>query len=82
MRFVVDTNVFDLLLEEGLVATVNRLQSLGECELLTTYVQEDELAKVPDNLETRTVVGDQDHLRRARHQHLGWDAVGRRFLGC
>jgi hypothetical protein len=36
MRFVVDSNVFDLLLAEGLVATVNRLQVSGECELLTT----------------------------------------------
>jgi predicted nucleic acid-binding protein len=47
-RFCLDTNVFDLIVAEGLVDAVNRLQDGGVCELLVCYAQEQEIARMKD----------------------------------
>ena len=47
-RFMLDTNVFDLVVSERLVDALNGLQEDGICELLVCYVQQDELARIPD----------------------------------
>lgn len=49
MKFMLDTNIFDAIIAEpGMVDRLNKLSEAGKVILLTTHIQEDELAAIPD----------------------------------
>ena len=48
IRVMIDTNIFDRILDSGEVAKVNELSERGHLEILTTHIQEDEIDSIPD----------------------------------
>lgn len=48
MKFMMDTNIFDLLVaSDEVAANVRRLAENGQVEIITTHIQEDELNNIP-----------------------------------